>query len=300
MALGCGRAPTPGNETSDTSSGEGSGSSTTSSTTSSTSGGESATSGESDESESESGQGSESDESSDSGDFVPNIDVGLPNSCSPMAQDCPEGEKCTSVACEVGSGSWDSNVCRPIQGTASPGDECMYTDGNGVSGNDTCGEGALCWNADADTGLGVCIAFCEGSQETPTCAAGFTCAILNDGALPICLPGCDPLAQDCSAANELCLPDPAGTGYICALDASGGMAPYGTPCEYANVCNPGLVCANSDTVPEPECAGAAGCCTPMCSISGGEACPGDGQTCEPMFDPQPPGFEDVGLCLVAM
>ena len=40
--------------------------------------------------------------------------------------DCPEGEKCTSVACEVGSGSWDSNVCREIGGSKVEGDECMY------------------------------------------------------------------------------------------------------------------------------------------------------------------------------
>ena len=28
--------------------------------------------------------------------------------------ECAEGEKCTAVACEIGSNSWDSNVCRPI------------------------------------------------------------------------------------------------------------------------------------------------------------------------------------------
>ena len=56
---------------------------------------------------------------------------------------------------------------------------------------------------------------------------------------------------------------------------------------------------DASTVAEPECEGAAGCCSPMCSISGGEPCPGIGQTCEPVFDPQPQGFEDVGVCLLA-
>jgi hypothetical protein len=214
--------------------------------------------------------------------------------------DCPDGEKCTSVACEVGSNAWDSNVCREVQGTAATGDECMYTDGSGVSGNDTCGAGSMCWNADADTGLGVCIAFCSGSPDAPTCPAASTCSITNNGTLPLCLPSCDPLAQDCEASNELCIPNPDGTGYICTLDASGQMAPYGTPCNYINVCNTGLLCIDGAGVPEPECASAAGCCSPMCSISGGDACPGQGQTCEPIFDPQPPGFEDVGVCTIAM
>ncbi len=214
--------------------------------------------------------------------------------------DCPEGEKCTSVACDVGSTAWDSNVCREIQGSAAVGDECMFIDGSGVSGHDSCGDGAMCWNGNPDTGMGVCIAFCEGSPTAATCASGTTCAILNNGTLPICLPDCDPLAQDCEGYDELCLPHPDSTGYICALNASGDMAPYGTPCNYANSCNAGLICVDSAGVPEAECASASGCCSPICSISGSESCPGMGQTCEPMFDPQPPGYEDVGVCTIAM
>lgn len=214
--------------------------------------------------------------------------------------DCGEGQKCTSVACEIGSNSWDSNVCRDIQGSAAVGDECMYTDGSGVSGNDTCDEGAMCWNADQDTGLGTCIAFCVGSVDSPSCQAGSNCAISNNGTLPICLSSCDPLAQDCEASNELCIPNPGIEGYICTLDASGDMAPYGTPCNFINVCNQGLLCIDPAGVPEPECASAQGCCSPMCSISSGDPCPGNGQSCEPVFDPQPPGYEDVGVCTIAM
>jgi hypothetical protein len=214
--------------------------------------------------------------------------------------DCPDGEKCTAVACEVGGSAWDSNVCREVQGTAAVGDECMYTDGSGVSGNDTCELGAMCWNADADTGLGTCIAFCTGSPDAASCPAGTNCVIVNNGVLAICLPGCDPLAQDCEAGDDLCIPDPNGEGYVCVLNASGDMAPYGTPCNYANSCNAGLICIDAAGVPEAECASASGCCSPMCSISGGDACPGTGQTCEPVFDPQPPGYEDVGVCTIAM
>ena len=116
----------------------------------------------------------------------------------------------------------------------------------------------------------------------------------------MCLPSCDPLAQDCEASNELCIPNPGIEGYICTLDASGDMGPYGTPCNFINVCNSGLICIDPAGVPEAECASASGCCSPMCSISSGDPCPGAGQTCEPVFDPQPPGFEDVGVCTIAM
>lgn len=213
--------------------------------------------------------------------------------------DCPEGEKCTSVGCEVGATGWDSNVCREIQGSATTGDECMYVDGSGLSGNDTCETGNMCWDADPDTGIGNCIAFCTGSADAGVCNAGTSCVVANDGVLPICLPGCDPLVQDCDG-DDLCIPDFSMSGYVCVLDASGGMAPYGTPCDCANCCNAGLTCEDAEQVPEAECEGASGCCTPLCSISSGDPCPGQGQTCEPYFEPQPPGFEDVGSCLVVL
>jgi hypothetical protein len=176
----------------------------------------------------------------------------------------------------------------------------MYTDGSGVSGNDTCELGNMCWNADPDTGIGTCIAFCTGSPDAASCPAGTNCVIVNNGVLAICLPDCDPLAQDCEEAGDLCIPDPNGEGYVCVLNASGDMAPYGTPCNYANSCNAGLICVDPAGVPEPECASASGCCSPMCSIAAGDPCPGAGQTCEPVFDPQPPGYEDVGVCTIAM
>lgn len=213
------------------------------------------------------------------------------------ADDCPAGEKCAAVGCEVGANSWDSNVCREVQGSAAVGDECMSTDGSAISGNDTCDKGSMCWNPDLDTGIGACVAFCGGSPDAPVCAAGSSCA--NWSALILCLPSCDPLAQDCELASDLCVPNPAGDGYTCTLDASGDMAPYGTPCNYNNVCNPGLMCLGAAGVPEPECAAAAGCCSPMCSITASEPCPGAGQTCEAIFDPQPPGYEDVGVCTIA-
>ena len=210
--------------------------------------------------------------------------------------DCPEGQKCTAVACGVGGNSWDSNVCRDIQGDAQHAEPCTYTDGSGISGNDTCAEGLMCWNADADTGVGYCIAFCTGSPDVPTCPLGYQCHIPGNGTLPLCFEVCDPLADDCQG-NEVCVPD--GQSFDCVLDASGDMAPYGAPCEFINVCNPGLMCVDAAGVPEPSCESAVGCCSPFCNVFEPSTCPGEGQSCEPVYDPQVPGFEHVGVCTIA-
>ena len=38
----------------------------------------------------------------------------------------------------------------------------------------------------------------------------------------------------------------------------------------------------------------------MCSLSAGEACPGAEQVCAPVFEQQPPGYEDVGVCTLSL
>ena len=117
--------------------------------------------------------------------------------------------------------------------------------------------------------------------------------------LPICLPGCDPLAQDCEGSN-LCIPSTSDDGFVCVLDASGGMSPYGTPCMYANACNPGLMCIVSEAVPEPDCASASYCCSPICDTDATNSCPGTGQECESLYEEgmAPPGYENIGVCAV--
>ena len=214
--------------------------------------------------------------------------------CELWGDDCAEGEKCTLASCEVGGSAWDSFVCREVQGAAQRGEECMSIDGSSVSGNDTCAADLMCWGQDTDTGLGHCVAFCYGSSRSMPCAPGTVC--VGGQVFGICVPGCDPLMQDCDGPNELCIPSVSEEGYTCVLDASGGMAPYGAPCAYANSCNPGLMCVETQFVPEASCGSSSGCCSPFCSIASGE-CPGQGQSCETIFDPPPPGLEDVGVCM---
>lgn len=210
--------------------------------------------------------------------------------------DCPDGQKCTAVACEVGSSAWDSNICVDIMGWKGVGDECQFF-GEGLDGLDDCELGSMCWRPDPDTGLGTCIQFCFGSPSAAECNPGSQCAVTGDGVIPVCLPDCDPLAQDCHD-GDVCIPNSSGTGFSCVLDASGGEADYGTPCQFANACNPGLLCVNAARVPEPACAGEVGCCSPMCNTEVFGDCPGEGQVCEPLFDEglAPPGAEQVGVC----
>ncbi len=224
--------------------------------------------------------------------------------CDVWTQDCPEGQKCMPWANDGGN-AWNATKCSPIDpNPKQPGDECS-TEGGGVSGVDNCDKSAMCWNVDPEMNIGYCVAFCTGTPDMPGCAEpDQSCLIANDGVLIICLPACDPLLQDCQD-NELCLPNTAGDGFACVLDASGGMGTAGTPCEYANACNAGLICANAEFV--PGCDGSAGCCAPYCDLTDPNASSNcanafttTGADCVPFFEMgmAPPGHEDVGVCII--
>lgn len=218
--------------------------------------------------------------------------------CDVWAQDCPQGEKCNPWANDGGN-SWNATKCVPLSDSpAQPGDPCE-AEGGGVSGLDNCDASSMCWNVD-ETNMGVCIAFCSGSEAAPVCEdVGSTCAIANDGVLILCLPSCDPLMSDCDE-GQACYP--ADDSFACVFDASADNGAYGDPCEFTNVCDPGLWCAPAAGV--PDCA-TANCCTPFCDQSDPNAdadCPGaaGGQECVPWYDENqiPPGFEDVGTCAI--
>lgn len=209
---------------------------------------------------------------------------------------CPEGEKCTFVSCE-GSTWWETYGCRPLVGDAQVGDECNVT-GEGVSTLDTCDDGLICIAWASEDAVGVCVAHCSGTPRSPTCPDGSEC-IWTSQDFPLCRVACDPLAQDCGEGQS-CLPPGGSTGFVCMRDASGDQGAYGTPCSSLNSCDPGLLCIEPSGVPEPECAEASSCCSPLCSLAAGEPCPGQGQTCESFFESGfvPEGYEDVGLCSI--
>lgn len=215
--------------------------------------------------------------------------------CDPYLQDCPAGDKCNAWSND-GGGNWNALGCFPIDPAMDqPGDPCTV-EGGGTSGVDSCALGSMCWDVDEDTDIGVCISMCEGSADMPTCPDPSTsCTIANDGVLNLCLPGCDPLMQDCPV-GQACYP--VDDAFVCAPDASGEDAGMpGDPCAFINACDPGNACITPDAV-GPGCFG-GGCCSQFCNLTA-PVCTLPGHECLPWFDDgaAPPQYVDVGICSV--
>jgi len=226
-----------------------------------------------------------------------------PGPCDPFAQDCPECQKCNPYA-DDGGGSWNSDKCVFVVPDPDQVGEPCTAPGGGVEGNDSCELGAMCWDVDAENN-GTCVALCTGSAENGVCAdPEKTCAAFNEGTLPLCLDRCDPLMNDCPN-NEICIANPAGTGFLCVLDA-GEEGQLHDPCNFPNDCDPGLLCAESTSAEECD-QNLPGCCEPYCDLTVPDPdsqCPGIGQQCTPYVElsmlPALPGDEDVGYCSLPM
>lgn len=232
----------------------------------------------------------------DSGSLVAWLDMGT-GECGPWQQTCPEGQKCMPYSADGGS-FWNSWGCFPLVPNPAGVDEpCMVID-SGVSGKDTCDEGLMCWYVDWDTGMGRCLAMCTGTPDAPTCSEPMTsCTISAEASLILCIPHCDPLAQDCTG-GDLCIFNPNDpNSFVCVLDASGEVGQVFDACEYINACDPGLLCMSPELAVECDPMG-LGCCVPFCDVSQPNTCPGQGQGCLPWYEMgmAPPGYENVGFC----
>ncbi|MEM7157062.1 MAG: ribulose phosphate epimerase [Myxococcota bacterium] len=213
--------------------------------------------------------------------------------CDPMVQDCPAGEKCMWWANDGGS-AWNSTRCSPIYADPDEVGEPCEVEGNGVSGIDSCELGAMCWNLDPETNEGTCVGLCTGDESNPTCADP---SMICEGRGPyLCLPTCCPIEQDCPD-GQACYP--VSHRFSCAPDASGDMGSFGDPCEFINVCNPGLLCIGAYAV--PDCEGSAGCCSAFCEV-GSSSCSllHPDLECMPWYeeDQAPPGLDTIGACAV--
>jgi hypothetical protein len=215
--------------------------------------------------------------------------------CDVWAQDCPDGQKCAPWANDGGS-SWNATKCVDVTGTDNPGDQCMVI-GSGVSGEDSCVEGSMCWNSD-ENGVGTCVGFCQGSPDAPSCTAYPGTNVSANNFLCLCLSGCDPLLQDCEA-GDVCISTGAD-GFWCVLDASGDTGAVGDPCEYANGCDPGNACVRAEVF--PGCADSLGCCTNFCDLrAGNSGCTEAGTECLPWYElgTAPSHYVDVGVCVLS-
>jgi len=219
---------------------------------------------------------------------------GVSFECDVIAQDCPAGEKCMPWAND-GGGSWNATRCSPVEVAPDQvGDPCTV-EGSGTSGIDSCDLGQMCWDVDAETNLGTCVAMCTCSFENPICDVPNTvCSISNDGALALCLGVCNPLDPDACAEGQGCYP--AADLFQCVPDASGDQGAPGDACQYINACDSGSVCLNSNSVPGG--CGGVNCCSSMCTIGDDSGCLA-GQSCVPWYsEGAEPGecLGQVGVC----
>ena len=222
--------------------------------------------------------------------FVPPDDFGSVSECDPFAQDCPEGEKCVPYANDGGN-VWNANKCVPVSGDGAVGDTCTW--GGIIEATDDCGADSICWDVmDVDGQLlGVCTEYCGGTADAPICPPTTSCIIINEGSINVCITNCDPLLQDCGAGLACFW---ANTAFSCIFTA--GEIPTGEPCGFINDCAAGNLCADATTL--PTCAGAA-CCTPFCDLTD-PLCSTMGTECVSFFEEgmAPPGYEDVGVCVL--
>jgi hypothetical protein len=238
-----------------------------------------------------------SSEASDSASFVES-DIGEPTGqCSTwVLDDCPEGRKCAAANFDMVPPIWHTTLCFDVEGDKALGDECSMMTQSIYSGRDDCAPGGMCFYVDKWTDLGVCTPYCQGDESTPECPTGSSCWVAYDGVLAICTPDCDPLAQDCVLDKQTCLPRPDESGYGCFQKGVDLPGDFGEPCGAFNFCNEGLMCIPGVEVPAIYCHEATRCCSSFCDLDGAEPCPGAGQSCVPVFDEQPPGYENVGVC----
>jgi hypothetical protein len=225
--------------------------------------------------------------------FVPPPADVFPPICDVWGQDCPEGEKCVPYASS--GGNWDELKCVAIMGDQASGEPCWS--GGAAEGTDNCDATSFCWDVIDVEGepVGTCTTFCAGNPGDPMCPPGSQCLIGSEGTISLCVPTCDPLAQDCGAGLACFW---ANNDFNCIFTTED--IPAGQPCGLINDCAAGLGCIDAQWF--PDCAGSA-CCSAFCDITLGDG-PCDalpGTSCVAFFEEghAPPGYEVVGICILA-
>lgn len=231
----------------------------------------------------------------DSGrDFItkPDGGSGAPECSVWSGKWCAPGEGCKPWANDRGT-VWNATRCAPIPGDPDLVGQPCATKGNPLSGIDSCEARAMCFRVDPKSLQGICVAYCSGDADNPSCAEpDNTCVVGNGHAIAVCLPSCDPLLQNC-VGEDMCTGNYGEeTGFFCI--------PSGTP--YINdasvqpaACSVGQVGVLPDLV--DGCVGDGPCCTDFCDLAEVDACT-DGLSCTPWVPKGTcPGACEEGLCL---
>lgn len=185
--------------------------------------------------------------------------------------------------------TWHTTRCVDIDPEAAQLGQVCSVEDSASSGFDNCDIGLVCMHVDENL-EGVCLGYCEGAQNEPTCAdPQVECVISNSGAFSVCLDSCDPLAPDC------------GEGLGCyGIGVPGEDAPTSCLRPGEGVAENGLhpaECAIGSTdIPDDlrdECTEATEtCCAQWCSTAEADAC-GDGFECLPWSV----GNGELGVCV---
>jgi len=207
----------------------------------------------------------------------------------PVAERQPEKAKCVAVVCDA----------------KEPGDACT-AQGGFLTGVDDCDKTSQCWVRDFQDDQiedGVCVPFCGGDSGVGNrmCndAANRACVVFSGYEwFGLCMPRCDPLAQECNdllMEGHTCLPNDEEV-FACYIHMLGQGGSAGDDCWFYNECDPGLVCADPDEL--AGCGNVSGCCTPFCDVTEANSCPGaaNGEECVDVWaDPFNP---DAGVCTI--
>jgi hypothetical protein len=217
---------------------------------------------------------------------VPGVDVwctGAATNCDPLAQDCPEGEKCVPFASS--GGTYDDNKCVPITGSQMPGEPC--TSGGRVEAQDDCDGESMCWAVQGDLSMGTCYAFCEPGY---VCPEGQGCLVANEGVVNLCHDSCRPHHPEDCKAGAVCTW--ANEQYLC-LENIETLEPN-APCMEGETCAPGQACVPASDL---DACMSASCCTDLCDTAEPDPCPAP-LTCQPWFEQgqAPAGLETMGSC----
>ncbi len=206
--------------------------------------------------------------------------------CSLQDQDCCPGDACRAWDNDAGD-TWNATRCVPLDPDAGQVGEPCTAEASAVSGADSCDIGLMCWEVDAETLEGTCAQYC--GEEGPECVGkGEVCTRFNDGFLPLCLHGCDPLTPQC-ADGLGCYP--SGQEFVCLREGERAHLDgvFHTECPAGTFAAPPGV---------EGCVGGEPCCVSFCDVTEPEACGADVE-CLPYFEEPLPEQLAVGYCNVA-
>jgi hypothetical protein len=225
----------------------------------------------------------------------PDMGEAIP-ACDPMAQDCPDGEKCVWYAPPGELRRRGAARCVAVVGDREPFAACNLPNGVGPEISDDCGADGYCLNAIEVPTHGFCAPYPKPGTTDCGDHPGTTYATENGSIFPhACLHYvCDPRAPETCPDGLRCgyYPSWLYGGLQClGLPATG--APVGAACDYED-CGPGKLCLPAEFVPGCD---EARCCTEWCDLSA-PTCSDAAASCDPLGFEVESGLETLGACVV--